>query len=672
MDSMTQVLAQTVYDLNLLDLPLERLELEDHHRLQQKPRLKSQEHMPTSNPRTSSFTTINVVSSSHRRDLATYTPPTKKHSRILETGERSTSSVGDIVNKRRRLAKAYTEDPKESPLMVPRLDIKRFSTPDHAPLIRKVQPRALLRVQAPTIVEEEEGGVVPVPGESPDDEGVEIALMPRRSSSSIGQLSTRKLSDVGTQDEVLHVDLLDPGAMSSPGATSLPPEMLFDAIPDSETSEEHKPSTDSASTSSTMANGEPISANEKGLQMKVKDDMSARLPSDNGEREDEESVITNFHANSTSPEPIPETVASNTNLLQSTKDKSKSTSPSPSTRRKLGDGEVKDGTKGLPKVREGSKWFPWRSQTVDRRRGKSAQNVKPAIAPDDLVLANKGFAKSSEPKAGWKYKKRPLCRSDSDTSDLRSKAESTREVKHLTNGLAVEKVSEDLGLSVRSLPLHRSLSDSNIHILIGAETPGASPSTSLNVNTLDNSNLSRPKLAVRRVVSTGAVPPRENGLEESMHEKALNDEFSASIIPCSHDGMQKLSASPGRRVPSPRGKLMRSATIAEESIDKTINRVRPSAEGDESDKKRKSPPLLVLSPTLPVQPAVLSPVTSPQGMGWTPVVAAAIWCRMLRILGDVNEIQDPAIHSEAFGCLQEIWKALCSVSYCTFEQCACL
>ena len=609
--------------------------------------------MTATNPRTSSFTTINVVSS-NRRDISTYTPP-MKHSRILEAGERSTSSVGDIGSKRRKLTKAYTEDPKESPPMVPRMDVKRFSTPDHAPMIRKVQPRALLKVQAPTIEEEEEGAV---PGESPDLEaGPDVALVPRRSSSSIGHLNTQKLSDGGSHDEPLHVNLLKPGAVSSPGATSLPPEMLFDAIPESEKSKEAKPSTGSGSVGTTTANGEPISPNDKGLQMKVKDATSARLKSEDGESEEGESVIINLHAKSTSPEPIPETVASDANLIKS-KDKTKSSTPSSSTQ---SNGEGKDGAKGHSKGREGSKWFPWRSQTLDRRKGKSVQGVKPAVAPSDLVLTNKGFAKASEPKAGQKYKKKPLSRSDSDTSDLRSKAEAA---KKTTKGLSIENVSEEIDQSMFNTSLHRSLSDSNIPTLIRAESTGASPSSSLNAKALDDSNLPRSNLLLRRVVSSGGPPcARENALEASMHDKALDDVFSASIIPHSHDGMlatQKMT-SPARHVPLTRGKLMRSATVSEESLDNTINRVCPLAEDNEKE-KRKSPPLLVLSPTSPVQSNVLSPASSPQGMGWTPIVAAVIWCRMLRILGDINDIQDPDIHAEALGCLQEIWKALYNVS----------
>ena len=59
-----------------------------------------------------------------------------------------------------------------------------------------------------------------------------------------------------------------------------------------------------------------------------------------------------------------------------------------------------------------------------------------------------------------------------------------------------------------------------------------------------------------------------------------------------------------------------------------------------------------------------SPPTSPsrgQG-GWTAESAAIVWQRMLKILGDVNEIHDPDIHSEAMNCLEDTWKSLVSVS----------
>ena len=44
-------------------------------------------------------------------------------------------------------------------------------------------------------------------------------------------------------------------------------------------------------------------------------------------------------------------------------------------------------------------------------------------------------------------------------------------------------------------------------------------------------------------------------------------------------------------------------------------------------------------------------------------MAAIVWLRMLKILGNVNCIQDPSIYAEAMGGLQDIWNALYAVSY---------
>ncbi len=51
----------------------------------------------------------------------------------------------------------------------------------------------------------------------------------------------------------------------------------------------------------------------------------------------------------------------------------------------------------------------------------------------------------------------------------------------------------------------------------------------------------------------------------------------------------------------------------------------------------------------------------PQG-GWTAESAALIWQRMLKVLGDINKIEDPDIHSEAMGCLENTWRSLVDVS----------
>lgn len=610
--------------------------------------------------------------------MSTYTPPIK-HPRIVEGGERSTSSVGDAGAKRRRerLVKAHTEDSKGSPPIVLASETKRFSTPDHGPALRNMQPRLLVKV--PTIEEEEGGGAK---GDSSEVGESSVTIVPpRRSSSSIGQVPTRKLSDGGELEEGLHSGkLLEPRAMSSPGATSLPPEMLFDAIPESTgESGEHEPPTndDTAGSCNNILEGDDgkrsaPTTKTRSAESAVKDPpVGVSSAGDGGSGQEvegraveEDSVIVNVHAKSTSPEPVPDASTSDdTNLAIASKDKTKatanttgtSTRSSKTTSPEIVDGaEGKEGGKGHSKAKRWNDIFHWKSQTVDRRRAKSMHGRKAPVAPADLILTNKAFAKDSLTPEPQVIPKKLLCRSDSDTSNLRSKAETAKSTRSV----------EIDGASVRGSPLHRSLSDSNIPFLISAEKPGASPSSSLlNSNALDDTNLQtqRSHISLRRVVSSGATSSqaRDRNVEESMHDKVLDDQFSASIIPLSHDGIPKVT-SPARHLPLMRTKLHRSATVAEENLDETNKRVPLLAEDTERDIVSKSPPSMVLSPTSPVQSSVLS--ASPQGVGWTPVIAAVIWCRMLRILGDINEIQDPYIHSEAMVCLQDTWKALSNVS----------
>lgn len=49
--------------------------------------------------------------------------------------------------------------------------------------------------------------------------------------------------------------------------------------------------------------------------------------------------------------------------------------------------------------------------------------------------------------------------------------------------------------------------------------------------------------------------------------------------------------------------------------------------------------------------------------GWLPDVAAILWLRMLGALGDVNKIQDPALHAHVFQFLNELFETLSKVSY---------
>ena len=44
--------------------------------------------------------------------------------------------------------------------------------------------------------------------------------------------------------------------------------------------------------------------------------------------------------------------------------------------------------------------------------------------------------------------------------------------------------------------------------------------------------------------------------------------------------------------------------------------------------------------------------------GWSPVAAVVLWCRMLGVLGNINNIESAAIHAQVLDSLSEIWHLL--------------
>ena len=47
---------------------------------------------------------------------------------------------------------------------------------------------------------------------------------------------------------------------------------------------------------------------------------------------------------------------------------------------------------------------------------------------------------------------------------------------------------------------------------------------------------------------------------------------------------------------------------------------------------------------------------------------AVVWLRMLKVLGNINEIKDPLGHAEAMAALNEIWNGLNKVSGCVWWE----
>lgn len=57
------------------------------------------------------------------------------------------------------------------------------------------------------------------------------------------------------------------------------------------------------------------------------------------------------------------------------------------------------------------------------------------------------------------------------------------------------------------------------------------------------------------------------------------------------------------------------------------------------------------------------PASNGSGIGgWTPKVAAVVWLRMLKVMGNINDIHDASGHAEALAGLHDIWNELYNVS----------
>ena len=115
METMTQILAQTVYNLDLNNLPLDRLLIDDHPR--NRPRVRTITQTELDIGRMSSFSHVNVISS--KKGSSGSSPLTSKLTSV-------SVSAGDKAIKG-KLQKAMTEVMDESP--PDRVHHKRLSTP---------------------------------------------------------------------------------------------------------------------------------------------------------------------------------------------------------------------------------------------------------------------------------------------------------------------------------------------------------------------------------------------------------------------------------------------------------------------------------------------------------------------------------------------------------------
>jgi hypothetical protein len=63
-------------------------------------------------------------------------------------------------------------------------------------------------------------------------------------------------------------------------------------------------------------------------------------------------------------------------------------------------------------------------------------------------------------------------------------------------------------------------------------------------------------------------------------------------------------------------------------------------------------------------PPVAAAGTNGSGLGgWGPRVAAVVWLRMLKVMGNINDIHDASGHADAMAGLKHVWNSLSSVSW---------
>ena len=252
---------------------------------------------------------------------------------------------------------------------------------------------------------------------------------------------------------------------------------------------------------------------------------------------------------------------------------------------------------------------------------------------DNLVLVNDNLSDSELNPSKLKPSK-----SDSDNTSLHSDTESALSKSVIVN----PSDSPDLGHLRTAVTMRKSSSEGNIHkILIHDSDVYPSSADSVKNNPTRH--------VMRRVLSGNPSSP-----DNKLTNQVRCDPFSSEIIPHSHEGILSSTAqSPTRPVS---GYSKDSENVLTEPTDRTSTSLGDVTRGGVA---------IMTSPGSPTSPPrVSSPLkTQSGGIGWTPVVAAIVWQRMLKILGDINEIHSPDIHSEAMTCLQDIWKALVDVSH---------
>ncbi|XP_078589673.1 ral GTPase-activating protein subunit alpha-1-like isoform X6 [Branchiostoma floridae x Branchiostoma japonicum] len=117
--------------------------------------------------------------------------------------------------------------------------------------------------------------------------------------------------------------------------------------------------------------------------------------------------------------------------------------------------------------------------------------------------------------------------------------------------------------------------------------------------------------------------------------------------------------SPSSRTPSPTILLSPSPTPSPTAmLESSPEQIPSQKDSPAAESMKLDGEVLVELDSSEVQSEDSSVVTGGSLQGWFPDAAVIVWRRMLGILGDVNEIQDPEIHSQVFDYLCELWLVL--------------
>ncbi|XP_078672854.1 ral GTPase-activating protein subunit alpha-1-like isoform X6 [Branchiostoma floridae x Branchiostoma belcheri] len=117
--------------------------------------------------------------------------------------------------------------------------------------------------------------------------------------------------------------------------------------------------------------------------------------------------------------------------------------------------------------------------------------------------------------------------------------------------------------------------------------------------------------------------------------------------------------SPSSRTPSPTLLLSPSPTPSPTAmLESSPEQIPSQKDSPAAESMKLDGEVLVELDSSEVQSEDSSVVTGGSLQGWFPDAAVIVWRRMLGILGDVNEIQDPEIHSQVFDYLCELWLVL--------------